>query len=332
MKVFALSMWVIITPDGGFDFLVNICVPDGHSSNRCNGTPNNFTPLIWNGRTFNIPDRFRPGAPICSRNAKQRQLGIEVSAVVPGSPLSVGGGIEISFSKDSGAVLMLPNGAGRTDCLQPAAFRAYAQKHASDWYQFVNGELGREAENGSLYLITGVDKSDAWETALFNSHSSSQSCSLTFSTGGIADGRMKLSQSSIHPSHPVSSRCSGSNAKMNQALFIRGFRISLRQGPHMWLRRGAKISSTSDSPRRDFFTSTSRFGYYPGSPSSSGSSSNEGGRGNSSSGCTTDSVSKFNAYGSECYSDSSIEDGDLDFPISQAYHPLNAINDYVLRE
>ncbi|EEB99858.1 hypothetical protein MPER_00355, partial [Moniliophthora perniciosa FA553] len=156
----------IITPDGGFDFLFNITLPADHPINQCRGIPNNFAPLVWNSQTFDVPDRFRPGVPVCSRHAKQKQLSIEGSAVVPGSPVGFGAGIEVSFTKDSGAVLMPSNGASRVDCSHRAAFRAYARKHAFDWYQFVNGELGREAENGSLYLVTGFDKSDAWESAL----------------------------------------------------------------------------------------------------------------------------------------------------------------------
>ncbi|ESK92092.1 hypothetical protein Moror_10264 [Moniliophthora roreri MCA 2997] len=330
----------IITPDGGFDFLFNISLPADHPINQCRGIPNNFTPLVWNGQTFDVPDRFRPGVPVCSRHAKQTQVSVEGSAVVPGSPVGFGAGIEVSFAKDSGAVLMPSNGASRVDCSHRAAFRAYARKHAFDWYQFVNGELGREAENGSLYLVTGFDKSDAWETALFNSSYSSQSCSLIFNTGGIADGKMKLSQSSLHQSS-VSSRCSASNAKMNQALFIRGFRVSLRQGPYAWLGRGPKIASTHDSPMRDFFDSAGRFSYsgsYPGSPPSgsrSGSSNGSGRSNGSSSGSTTDSDSELDDCGSEwdsdsCSDDTSIVDGDFDFVASRAYHPLNAVNEYIL--
>ncbi|EEB90508.1 hypothetical protein MPER_11276 [Moniliophthora perniciosa FA553] len=156
----------IVTNDGVFDFLFNICVAADDPINQ-RGIPSNFTPVIWNRESIKIPTRFRPGFPICSTSAKQRELSIEASAIVP----------------DSGAVLMLPEGASRTDCAELAAFREYAERNAQHWYQYVSGARRRDVENGSIYLVTGFDKTNAWETALFSSSSSSPSCSLIFTSG-----------------------------------------------------------------------------------------------------------------------------------------------------
>ncbi|ESK85012.1 hypothetical protein Moror_15750 [Moniliophthora roreri MCA 2997] len=312
----------VITPDGGFDFFFNVCVSADHPINRSRGTPANFVPIAWNGQTFRAPKRFRPGIPICSRRAKQRQVNIEASAIVPGSALGVGGGIEISFNKDSGAVLMPPNGARRVDCSHRASFREYARKNAHDWYQFVNGTLGREAENGSLYLVTGFDKSDAWETVLFNSSYSSQSCSFIFSTGGVVDGQMKLAQSSLLQSSVVS-RCSASDADENQALFIRGFRITLRQGPFARLRGGVKVTSTIDSSGSGIFDPSGRFSYSGRQRTASNSgSTGSNGSGSSKGTSITDEQTLQNA---------SLVDVESDSLPSQPYHPLNAINDSILR-
>ncbi|ESK87053.1 tkl tkl-ccin protein kinase [Moniliophthora roreri MCA 2997] len=325
-----------VVSDGGFDFLFNICLSADHPINQSCGTPDKFTPVVWSGQTFHAPSRFRPGVPVCSRTAQQRELGIEASASVPGSTLGAGAGIEVSFNKDSGAVLMPPNGASRINCSHRAAFREYARRHASDWYQFVNGTLGREAENGSLYLVTGFDKSNAWETALFDSSCSSRSCSLIFNSGGVGDGRIRLSQSSIHQSS-VRSRCSSDDSRGNQALFIRGFRISVRQGPHAWLRGGVKVTSTYDSPWKDIGGRYPYSGSFPGEPKSGGNSGLNVGSGSPSGGggpkhSSTVSLrteSERNHGGSDT-SDTSIEIEVLDFPPTHSYHPLDVINELIL--
>ncbi|KAK7040124.1 hypothetical protein VNI00_009930 [Paramarasmius palmivorus] len=315
----------IITPDGGFDFLFNICLPGDHPINQSRGTPHHFIPISWNSQTYQSPNRFRAGVPICSRRAKQRQISVEGSALVPGSPVGVGGGIEVSFNKNSGAVLMPSNGASRVDASHRAAFRDYAQAHAVDWYSFVNGTLGREAENGSIYLVTGFDKSDAWENVLFDSTYSTQSCSLIFNSGGIADGRMRLSRSSIFQSS-ITSRCSAHDAKTNQTLFIRGFRISLRQGPYSWLRGEIKVASTYESPARDILDAAGRFSQ----PQSTRQRSTSGSSSGSSNGgaALSDDSAVSEDYGSGA-SDTSIEEDGYVFS-SQAYHPLTAINDHIL--
>ncbi|KAK7040126.1 hypothetical protein VNI00_009932 [Paramarasmius palmivorus] len=329
----------IITDDGCFDYLFNICASADDPINS-RGVPGNFVPLVWNNRSVKIRDIFRPGVPQCSRRAKQRQLSFEASATVPGSPIGLGGGIEVTFQQDSGAVLMPPKGADRIDCSQRASFRRYAEEHAQDWYRFVNGTLGREAENGSIYLVTGFDKADAWETALFDSTSSTRSCSLIFTTSGVADGRMKLSQSSLYQTS-VTSRCCANDAKYNQTLFMRGFRVSIRQGPSAWFLGSTRVISTSSS-KSDIFDPVGRFhsgGPYPGSPPRGSRSGSSNGSGRSSSGSTdndTDSDDYGGAWDSDTddcggsSSDTSFDDGDFDELPAQIYHPLNAINNFLL--
>ncbi|KAK7040130.1 SCF ubiquitin ligase complex subunit cdc4 [Paramarasmius palmivorus] len=351
----------IVTDDGLFDFIFNICAAADDPINTSRGVPENFLPLVWNKQIRRNPNLFRPGAPICSRRARQRQLSFEASATVPGTLVGLGGGIEVSFEQNSGAVLMPSKGAERIDCAHRAIFRTYAEENACNWYRFVNGTLGREAENGSLYLVTGFDKADAWETALFDNSSSTQSCSLIFTTNGLVDGRMRLSQASIHQTS-VTSRCSAGDAKHNQTLFMRGFRVSTRQGPSAWLLGGTRVASTSSSSR-DIFGSTGLFrqnGAYPGSLPPRGSrSSDSAGSGQSneasipggqryqdltdnhlSDGCEsstngsteTDENLWASDQGDHALSDTSVEDDDLDFTPSQVapYHPLNVINNYIL--
>ncbi|KAK7020747.1 hypothetical protein VNI00_017602 [Paramarasmius palmivorus] len=233
----------IIASDGSFDFHFNICLSADHLINKSCGTPDDFVPVIWNGQIRRNSNFFQRGKPMYSRRAKCREISAEAIVTVPGSPVGVGASIEISFDKESGAALMLPTGANRENMLDLKAFREYAQANAASWYHFVNNTLGRDAENGSIYLVTGVDRSDAWENAVFDSSQSSQSCSLLFESVGIS-GRMKLSQSSIYQSS-VTHRASTTNAQYNQALFIRGFRISLRSGLSVRVLGEVKVATSA---------------------------------------------------------------------------------------
>ncbi|KAI3620010.1 hypothetical protein WG66_009060 [Moniliophthora roreri] len=228
---------------------------------------------------------------------------------------------------------MPPNGAFRVDCAPLAAFREYAEQNAYEWYQFINGTLRREAENGSLYLVTGFDKTNAWETALFHSSLSSQSCSLIFTAAGASDGRMRLSQSSVLQTS-VTSRCSPSNAKNNQTLFIRGFRISLRQGPSAWILGGVRTTSTQSSSK-DIFDAMGRSGSYPGSsPAGSGrggTSSRTSSRSSGQSPGPDEGDSWTGGSSKDHTSNTSLEEDDFGVPPSQPYHPLNVINDFILQ-
>ncbi|THU88095.1 hypothetical protein K435DRAFT_821736 [Dendrothele bispora CBS 962.96] len=164
-----------VTPDGGFNFLFNICLENDHPINRWLGTPRGFQPIELNPKmVHSVPHRHRSGAPICSSGTEQFQLSSEGLVQIPGLPLGAGGGIELKFSRSQGAALMLPEGASRVDYLDLNTFRKHAAENAELWYQHANETLGLEAGNSSLYLLTGYDKTICWETAAFSSPSKGQ--------------------------------------------------------------------------------------------------------------------------------------------------------------
>uniref|UniRef100_A0A0W0F4N9 Uncharacterized protein n=1 Tax=Moniliophthora roreri TaxID=221103 RepID=A0A0W0F4N9_MONRR len=269
----------LITEDGGFDYIFNICASADDPINQMNGVPDDFEQLRWNAsQAFQVSDRFRAGVPICSSGATQWEIGAEGVVAVPGFPIGVGGGIGVRFSREQGAVLMPTTGAHRIDCRDRDAFLRYAGKHGVRWYQFVNGKLSRGAENGSLYLITGMDKSASWETALVNNTSKSQSCSLVFMTGGLGgEGRLKLSRSSVLQAS-VTSRCSTNSLGLeNQTLFVRGFRLSVRDTTRRLFMKTSspriRVDSTYNASSKDIFSEKGGgVPYGRSSTSSSGSS------------------------------------------------------------
>ncbi|KAJ8079801.1 hypothetical protein PM082_016623 [Marasmius tenuissimus] len=42
----------LIGPDGQFDFLFNVCLPEEDPINQYNGVPPEFEPLVWDGRLW----------------------------------------------------------------------------------------------------------------------------------------------------------------------------------------------------------------------------------------------------------------------------------------
>jgi hypothetical protein len=148
---------------------------------------------------------------------------------------------------------MLPEGGFRKDLLAKKLFQEYAMGNAAAWYQFAGSpDLGREAENGSLYLVTGCDKNPAWGIASYYHPSGGAELSLKFMAAGPGDGDASLAYrwedsgpATVRISYQDRSRSSevqlGPSASsdtsktFNQCVFIRGFRISLETRYLRWL-------------------------------------------------------------------------------------------------
>ncbi|KAK0187256.1 hypothetical protein F5146DRAFT_1004188 [Armillaria mellea] len=64
-------------------------------------------------------------------------------------------GLTFACSSTRGAGLALPGGTTRYDAEQPAQLYEYAKKYAQYWYQYFNGEEGREMRNGCLHFLCG---------------------------------------------------------------------------------------------------------------------------------------------------------------------------------
>ena len=142
----------------------------------------------------------------------------------------------------------MPDGAMGEDCYNTAAIRSYAITHARSWYEFINVTLGREAPNGSLYVVTGSDKSTAWGIATTEENSSSRSFSLQFTAvKAVAGANYSCSWSSTGGAVVRNSIASdlGDDTQQppNQCLFLRGFKLMLREGFNAWMKQGEVVSA-----------------------------------------------------------------------------------------
>ncbi|KAK0476578.1 hypothetical protein EDD18DRAFT_1297353, partial [Armillaria luteobubalina] len=155
----------ILNDRGGFDHLFNV-FRDADDPVNGGNVPPDFRPLCLNN----------PGSPqitqacynynITSAHVNCREISAGVSADVT-SLARAEASFEFSTTEESAAILCLPRRATKHETLSKGAIKEYAIANGAAWYTYVNSldYLGRDAPNGSLYIVTGCDKTDSWGTA-----------------------------------------------------------------------------------------------------------------------------------------------------------------------
>ncbi|KAE9395157.1 hypothetical protein BT96DRAFT_826674 [Gymnopus androsaceus JB14] len=155
---------------GGFEFLFNVCHPANHPLN-IGGVPSDFEILeLDQNQISESLHEFKPGSRIASASCHICQVRLpfpDGQPPIPQVPEEVGAGLSFSSSATKGALLILPEGAKRSDHRQYEKFEAYAAKYAHSWYSYINGTLACGVSNGAIYLINGFDKARAWGVASF---------------------------------------------------------------------------------------------------------------------------------------------------------------------
>jgi hypothetical protein len=171
-------------------------------------------------------------------------------------------GFSFLCSASEGAVLSLPDGSYKEDCRILAQFRKYATDNVESWYRFANGTLGREAENGSIYLVTGCDKTKSWGVASFSNVSGNFALNFTASPTEDTYSWEEAGFATINSGPVPIEYLHGSQERpSNQCTFIRGFMPSL--SPGLWASlwgQTAVVSVIEDSKSDDIF---SRSGVVP---------------------------------------------------------------------
>ncbi len=123
------------------------------------------------------------------------------------------------------------------EILSKGAIKEYATANGAVWYTYVNSSqyLGREASNGSLYVVTGCDKTDSWGTAAVGKPSHSRSVCLSFIAACMAGGELRAGHtwnagfSADTRVYPLpSTRYPYPRDLENQCIFARGLTVSLR--------------------------------------------------------------------------------------------------------
>ncbi|KIJ99825.1 hypothetical protein K443DRAFT_679658 [Laccaria amethystina LaAM-08-1] len=139
----------IFTSNGGFDFLFNICLPAGDTSNP-DELPEGFSRIELKETDVCKFPAHSSHSHLASPDVKKRDRAI------------------FECSGSDGAILAMPQGAYDEDLKNIRRFREYTLIHAESWYQYANGPCGREIGNGDLHLVTGCDKTTSWGIATYS--------------------------------------------------------------------------------------------------------------------------------------------------------------------
>ena len=149
-------------------------------------------------------------------------------------------GIEFSSSSNQGALLVLPEGADKHDLFNLRLFEREALRCGKSWYEFAVTKLGRtRISPDSLYLITGCHKTSSWSLAAF--HQSSGSCNFNakFTAGQIINGNISAAYNwQMASGVPCRIGPEPYGEVKNQTVFIRGFKIAIRENALLSLLRG----------------------------------------------------------------------------------------------
>ncbi|KAJ6544981.1 hypothetical protein DFH09DRAFT_927780, partial [Mycena vulgaris] len=221
-----------VTPEGIFDFFFNIYLPADHPINA-NAVPEGFSPLTTYISTYStwlsIPEAT--SRPLLFTNWNVRLLRGKHAQ----SP--------------EGAVLVLPLGSHLKKLESLEDMRRYAAENAESWYKYVNGPRGRGLSNGSLYLVTGCEKSYSWGMAAFQGIPTPTTFQLSFAPTAISE--MGAHNYRWMATGPARTKDSGSlpvnTGPQDQTLFIHGFSISLGTGIWGRLLKDIEIRQIVDS-------------------------------------------------------------------------------------
>ncbi|KIL62128.1 hypothetical protein M378DRAFT_35432, partial [Amanita muscaria Koide BX008] len=195
---------------GTFDFLFNICqsqnafinppnLPDGFSlETPDHSTTTNLEPLPPNTRLFQSPiTKTRSGEYICEGS--------------------------------EGAVLELPKGAVQSEATNARPFEKLAARHGVQWYEYTMNR-GRSISNGSLYLITSVTQCAQWGIAVFD-RPCAPGQGLKFDKKRSLPFAKSTSKYHWKGSDTFPTKVSDPDQEntANQCVFIRGYKIMIRQ-------------------------------------------------------------------------------------------------------
>ncbi|KAF8972493.1 hypothetical protein BDZ97DRAFT_836347 [Flammula alnicola] len=208
----------IMDSNGSFEFWFNLFLPPDHPNQPTKTMPPNFSPLhppLSKEELLTVPDHFPPGTVIASD-------GVKISRI-SSSPLKV----EFETSAREGAALVLPTGASREDIIDPSRIYPYVKEHAIDWYQGYNGNgeiiAGEPVSNGTVWVITGVDRSTSWAMATFPEDSSNSGKYTRFKYNGENSESVWEDDQRCSPDYQLQNFSDGTQG----AIFLRVLAVAL---------------------------------------------------------------------------------------------------------
>ena len=154
--------------------------------------------------------------------------------------------------EDNGAVLSLPKGAIVYEERNRSSFQTYAARHAVSWYKYMVN-AGMDVSNGSLYFVTECTKTMDWGIAVFYARSTPDD-HLRFIFDQESYRWKRLGKVEARVGSKSTDKFDCDTGEPNQCVFLRGFKIMLRQD--IWDQLKGAMIVTSEDGQSSFITRT----------------------------------------------------------------------------
>ncbi|KAM6491358.1 hypothetical protein JOM56_013132 [Amanita muscaria] len=207
----------IITKDGAFDFLFNVC-PSQNSLINPPNLPRGFT-LETSEDSKTYPKEQFPHDTHLFESPVSRTKTLFKGPIY-------------TSSEARGAILELPEGAFMYSVASKLPFRRLASRYGEQWYKYAIGTRGEDVLNGSLRVVTSCTKCTQWGIAVFDRPCTPQD-SLRFvqNKGLFRDSGLKYSWkgSSTFTTKVAPSPGSNEGDSLNQCVFFQGYKVKVRE-------------------------------------------------------------------------------------------------------
>lgn len=136
---------------------------------------------------------------------------------------------DIVSRESEGAALLLEAGANRHEVVNLAKFRSFLVKHALFLHDYAVRQRGEEFDSGQLMVVTGCDKATHFASTVFSDGTNAYATTLAM-PGEEPSLPVTADHAKIYGTTLTSSRHrSFPSETPNQSVFLRGFKICLRQ-------------------------------------------------------------------------------------------------------
>jgi hypothetical protein len=164
--------------------------------------------------------------------------------------------IQYNSTTLKGAMVALPNGAASLDLRNKGKIHNLAFRCGLSWYKYANVDQGRMAPNGSLYVVTGCDKANAFQMASWSHDANEGEISVTFTAAELAEGIVSYSFTGETYS-PVDVRVGPRSPswRQNQCIFLRGFKVAVREMPLALVKEAISLTDIIGAKRRQILPS-----------------------------------------------------------------------------
>ncbi|KIL57964.1 hypothetical protein M378DRAFT_355984 [Amanita muscaria Koide BX008] len=204
----------VVTKDGAFDFLFNVCPSKSGLINPPN-LPSGSTLEKLEESDTNRKEKIQ-------HKTRLFQTPVSRTKRLLRRP-------RYTSSNDGEAILELPEGASQEGATSPFPFRRLASSNGEEWYKYTIRTRGKDISNGSLYLVTSGTKCRQWGIAVFDKPCTPRE-SLSFVQNkclfGTPPTKYSWKGSSIFTTKVAPSTQGDS---LNQCVFMHGYKITLRQ-------------------------------------------------------------------------------------------------------